>query len=153
MDFLGQQVADVAPADMVAQPLGFPNHPAWTIGHLAFTCEMLAGAVGTPPWLPQHWAARYGSGSKPVADLSRYESPTDALAQLRDAQSRIVGAVQQLTPSQLDTPFPDPAYHDVFPTVQHAITQVMVGHTAYHVGQVSAWRKAMNLRPMARSFE
>jgi hypothetical protein len=28
----------------------------------------------------------------------------------------------------------------VFPTIRHALTQVLAGHTAYHVGQVALWR-------------
>jgi hypothetical protein len=76
-----------------------------------------------------------------------------AVEMLRDAQSRITRAVDQLDDSQLDEPFPHESYRDVFPTIRHALTQVLVGHTAFHVGQVSVWRKAMGLPPMGRSFE
>ena len=47
LDFLMEQVADVSEADMVAQPDGILNHPAWVIGHLAHTCEMLAPSTST----------------------------------------------------------------------------------------------------------
>ena len=46
LDFLREQVADVASADMVAQPNGIMNHPAWVIGHLTVTCQKLGGAIG-----------------------------------------------------------------------------------------------------------
>jgi hypothetical protein len=68
LDFLREQVADVAAADMVAQPNGIMNHPAWVIGHLTYTCQQLGGAIGQPAWLPNDWAARFGTGSVPVAD-------------------------------------------------------------------------------------
>jgi hypothetical protein len=88
-----------------------------------------------------------------VADVSLYETKDSALAMLRDAQVRITQAVEQLNDAHLDEPFPDESYRDVFPTIRHAITQVLVGHTANHIGQLSVWRRAMGLPPMGRPFE
>jgi hypothetical protein len=153
LDYLCEQIADVAPADMVTHPAGIVNHPAWTVGHLAFTCQMIGGVIGVSEWLPSDFGTRFGSGSVPVADASKYESKEQLIGKLRDAQSRIAHAVEGLSDARLDQPFPDPAYLDVFPTVRHALTQVLVAHTAFHVGQVSIWRRAMKLAPMRRSFE
>lgn len=154
LDFLREQVSDVPAADMTRQPAGAANHPAWTIGHLAFTCQMLAGAVaGTRPWLPEEFAAWYGPGSTPAAEAARYGTKADILARLAESQRRITEAVMGLGATQLDRPFPDPAYVYVFPTIRQAIVQVLVGHTAYHVGQVAVWRRAMGRPAMRRSYE
>jgi hypothetical protein len=153
LDYLRDQVADVSDQDMVVQPPGIANHPAWVIGHLTFTCQMLGGVIGVEAWLPGEWAERFGTGSAPVADVGRYESKDRALAMLRDAQERITLAVTKLDDARLNEPFPDPSNRDVFPTIRHALTQVLVGHTAMHVGQLTVWRKAMGLPPMRRSFE
>lgn len=153
LDYLREQVAGVAAPDMVAQPNGIKNHPAWVIGHLTHTCQMLGGVIGLPEWLPGDWAGRYGTGSMPAADAGLYEAKDDALAALRDAQVRLAEAVGQMEDPRLDQPFPDESYRDVFPTVRHALTQVLVGHTANHVGQLSVWRRAMGMPPMGRAFE
>jgi hypothetical protein len=153
LDFLREQVADVAEADMVAQPNGIANHPAWVIGHLTHSCELLGGVIAVPPWLPNNWAQRFGTGSVPVAEVVAYETKDRTLAILRDAQSRITRGVEAMDDARLDEPFPDASYLDVFPTVRHALTQVLVGHTANHVGQLTVWRRAMGLPPMARGFE
>jgi DinB family protein len=153
LDFLREQVADVAAADMVAQPNGVMNHPAWVIGHLTQICQNLGGVIGVPPWLPDDWAKRFGTGTLPVADASVYETKDNALAMLRDAQSRITQAVEQLNESRLDEPFPDESFRDVFPSIRHFLTQVLVGHSAYHIGQVGVWRRAMGLPPIGRLFE
>jgi hypothetical protein len=153
LDYLREQVAGIAPADMVAQPNGIMNHPAWIIGHLTHACQELGGVIGVQPWLPNDWAKRFGTGSVPVADMNAYESKERALAILGDAQSRIADAVGRLDDRQLDSPFPDELYREVFPTVRHALTQVLVGHAAHHVGQLSVWRKVMGLPRMGRSFE
>jgi DinB superfamily len=154
LDFLREQVADVPAADMVAQPSGIMNHPAWVIGHLTYTCQMLGGAIGMSGWLPDDdWGKRFGTGSVPVADVGAYETKEEALNILRDAQSRMTNLVGRLDDARLDEPFPDESYRDVFPTIRHAITQVLVGHTANHVGQLTVWRRAMGLPRMRRSFE
>jgi DinB superfamily len=153
LDYLREQLADVTDADRVAQPGGIANHPAWIIGHLTFSCQLLAAEIGVEPWLPGSWAARYGTGSVPQADAGAYESKDKLLAHLNAAQARISAAVASLDPGRLDQPLPDPVYREVFPTVCHAITQVLVAHTSFHVGQISAWRAAMGLPRMMRGFE
>ena len=153
LDYLREQVADVAPSDMVAQPNGITNHPAWVIGHLTFVCQLLSGAIGLNPWLPENWATRFGPGSVPDADVGVYESKDEVLRILGEAQSRMTTAIEQLDETRLDEPFPVESYRDVFPTIRHALTQVLIAHAAYHVGQIGVWRKAMGLAPMKRSFE
>ena len=153
LDFLREQVEDVAEADLVAQPNGISNHPAWTIGHVVFACQSLGRAIGLSHWLPRDWNSRFGTGSHPVADPELYGTKQELLAALREAQSRMTEAVKQLDDAQLDQVFPVESYREVFPTIRHALTQVLIGHTANHIGQLSAWRHAMNLPPMRRGFE
>jgi hypothetical protein len=153
LDFLHEQVADVAESDMTAQPNGIVNHPAWILGHLAYASQLLGGVVGLRAWLPADWPERFGTGSVPVADAGRYESKADLLAILRDAQARMTEAVERADDAYLDRVFPVESYRDVFPTIRHSLTQVLVGHASFHVGQLSVWRKAMGLPPMGRSFQ
>ncbi len=152
LDFLREQVADVQPVDMVAQPNGIMNHPSWVIGHLAFSCQALGGEIGLSQWLPTTWGERFGTGSVPVADATRYDDKDDLLQILHDAQSRITRAVKQLSGSQLDEPLPDETYRILLPTVRHAITQVLIAHPSNHIGQLTIWRRAMGLPQMARPF-
>ncbi|MEW6129660.1 MAG: DinB family protein [Acidobacteriota bacterium] len=153
LDFLREQVADLNPADMIAQPNNLPNHPAWVIGHLTYACQLLGSAIGLTEWLPTDWGKRFGTGSVPMADARLYETKDEALAILGEAQERIHHAVEQMEDSQLDEVFPVESYRDVFPTIRHAITQVLVGHAANHVGQLTIWRRAMGLPAMKRPFE
>lgn len=153
LDFLRKQVADIPEADMVAQPNGIRNHPAWVIGHIAFACQLLGGAIGISRWLPKDWSNRFGTGSVPTADADLYGTKEEVLAMLAEAQSRMTEAVKQLNDSQLDQAFPVESYRPVFPTIRHALTQVLIGHTANHIGQLSVWRHQMGLAPMRRGFE
>lgn len=153
LDYLREQVADVTHLQMVAQPNGIVNHPAWTMGHLVHSCEEIGGVIGVARWLPADWAKRFGTGSVPVADVGAYEGKEQLLEKLRDGQGRVTRAVEGLDEGRLEAPFPNPAYRVAFPTVRHALTQVLVAHVANHVGQVIVWRRAMGLRGMGRGFE
>ena len=153
LDYLHEQVADLDSTDLVAQPNGITNHPAWVIGHITYVSQLLGGVIGLAEWLPGNWSERFGTGSMPVADSALYETKDEALVILWDARSRITEAVRQLNDAHLDEAFPDKSYREIFPTIRHFLTQVLVGHTANHVGQVSVWRRAMGMPRMARAFE
>ena len=153
LDYLREQVADVSADGMVTQPAHLPNHAAWTLGHVGVTCQMLGEVLGLPAWLPDDWPRRHGSGSRPTADVRAYDDKAELLARLDETRARITAGVTALEPARRAAPFPDPAYLDVFPTLDHALTQVLVAHTAQHIGQLAVWRKASGLPPMTRSFE
>jgi hypothetical protein len=153
LDYLREQVSDGEDAQMSAQPAGVVNHPAWVIGHLTFACQLRGEVAGLSPWLPENWTSRFAPGSMPVADANAYETKDELLAILRDAQAQLTAAVERFDERRLDEPFPGPSYREVFPTIRHALTQVLAGHVALHVGQVSVWRRAMGLPAMKRGFE
>ena len=153
IDFLKEQVADVSDKDLVVIPQGAANHPAWTIGHLTFVLGMIGTVVGIPMSLPESWAARFGPGSVAESESDLYEEKDVALKMLDEGRRQVNEAVSTLKDSDLDQPFPDPSYRDVFPSVRHALTQVLIGHTAFHVGQISVWRRAMGLPGIGRSYE
>jgi len=153
LDFLRDQVEPIPADQLTAQPAGIRNHPAWILGHLAYACQLLGATRGMPVWLPDHWTVRYGTGSVPTAEPRTYESKAKLLAILRDCRSRLEVVVAGLSADQLDAPFPEPSYRDVFPTIRHALTQVLLGHTAYHLGELTVWRRAMGFAPLTRSYE
>lgn len=160
LDYLREMLADVPDELMTDQPDGVTNHPGWTIGHLVLISQEIGSVIGVEPWLSKDWTKQFGSGSisvpKPAREQGRNRdraSKSGLLAALDEAQSKLTTAVTALTNNKLDAPFPDPAYADVFPSVRHALIQVLLGHTAFHIGQLSVWRRAMNLPPMRRSYE
>lgn len=71
---------------------------------------------------------------------------------LREAQSRITNAVEQLSDAELDAPLSDENYRVILPTVGHALTQVLIAHPANHIGQLTIWRRSMGLPQMTRLF-
>ena len=79
LDFLAEQIADVNAEQMVAQPVGLENHPSWTIGHLTHVLQLIGTVIGIERTLPARWITRYGPGSKPVVDVTVYETKEELM--------------------------------------------------------------------------
>lgn len=145
--FMEQSAADLSERQMVEQPAGVPNHAAWTLGHVVFSCQAMAAELGSETWLPGDWESVYGYGTTPHTDLSRYPNKAEMLALLADSASRLRRVLLALDESVLKKPLPD----ETFPTMAHLLSQVVVAHTAFHAGQLATWRRAIGM-PSAGVF-
>ena len=151
LNYLRRLVGDVPDGELVRQPNGVVNHPAWVIGHLTFSCQALGGELGLAAWLPAAWEGRFGTGSVPTSDPSAYPPKSELLAALADGQARVSQRLSELGDAGLAAPLPDECYRAVFPTVGHAVVHILTGHAAVHVGQVSVWRRAAGYPPLSQS--
>ena len=145
IDWGRRLVADLGPDQMVGQTSGAVNHPAWTIGHLVYSAQCIAGEIGLEPWLPSDWAERFGTDSKPVAESGMYPNKATLLGFLEDAQQRLAKALELMSEEELSKPLPDARFRDTFPSLGHAVLHILSAHTAVHVGQLIAWRQGMGL--------
>ena len=150
--FLRRLVADVEDARLAEQPGGAANHPAWVLGHLADSCQAMAGELGGAAWLPEGWGERFGTGSVPVADRAAYPEKDALLTVLDEGERRLAEFLSAMTDADLSVPLPDARYRDRFPTLGHAVLHILGAHAAVHVGQVTVWRRAAGLPPLSEPF-
>jgi len=142
-------VADLADDQMCAQPVAgrMMNHPAFLLGHLALVHDSRAGVLSGDPagtaLLPE-WKELFSMGAKPLADRSRYPSKAELLKALEAAHGRLAAAVAATAPEKLAEPAPEPM-RARFPTLGHMLLGLMTSHYSSHLGQLSAWRRAMGL--------
>ena len=137
--FIEKSVADLSDDEMVRQPVGVPNHAAWTLGHIIYSCQGIAVELGMEPWLPETWESDFGYGSKPLPDTGRYLTNAEMLKLFADSTCRLRQALLTADKSILGSRLPD----DELPTMTHLLLQVVLGHTSYHVGQLAVWRRAI----------
>jgi len=147
--FMQESVADLSDEDMALQPPGVPNHAAWTLGHVIHSCQAMAGELGVEPWLPAEWESQFGYGSSPAAVVQERPGKAALLAALAEASDRLRTALLRLDETALAAPLPDEKVRQMLPTKGHAILQVVAAHTAYHAGQLAAWRRAIGRQPVA----
>jgi len=136
-------VADIEDELMCAQPVEerLMNHPAWTIGHLAWANDNAMALLGTKPALVE-WRELLGTGSRPAPEREAYPEKSQLLKMLEASHMRLGGVVSTASAGALKKPAPQPM-RDKFPTVGHVILGLMTSHYASHLGQLSAWRRAM----------
>lgn len=150
--FLSELVSDVPDERWAEQPVGIVNHGAWVVGHLAYSCQAIGGEMGLQPWLPPQSKELYGTGSRPESRRDRYPSGSVLLDELHSSSHRVADHLRQGGASLMSQPLPDARYRSLLPTVGDAALQVLVAHSAYHVGQTVLWRKAIGMLPPNRFY-
>jgi len=140
-------VADVPDEKMCAQPVPgqIMNHPAFLLGHLAWANDNRAAALsGQQPTFAAKPGCKelFGMGAKPSTDRSAYPSKAELLKAFEAAHARLGEAAAKATPEALAEPTPEPM-RARFPTVGAMVLGLMTSHFATHLGQLSAWRRAM----------
>ncbi len=138
-------VADLNEDQMVSQPAALVNHPAWTIGHLIYSAQLIGEEMGIDPWMDEAWLELFHTGATPQADMAIYPSKEELLNALDAAAATLSEKLQTMTDDDLAGPLPDERHRNGFPTLGHAILHILTVHTAMHLGQLSAWRRAMGL--------
>jgi uncharacterized damage-inducible protein DinB len=147
--FMRGLVADLSDEEMVLQPPGAPNHAAWTLGHVSHSCQAIAGELGVAPWLPGDWETRFGYGSTPAAAAdSGGSSKAELLSMLADASDRLRAVLLATDERRLKDPLPDEKTREILPTLGDALLQIVSAHTAFHAGQLAAWRRAIGRPPV-----
>ncbi len=141
-----RMVETIDDAQMTAQPVpGVTlNHPAWILSHLRVYAELLARIlrgqeVEDPIDHP------FGRNSEPQDDPAAYLGRLELLAAYEQAYEDACGALLTADPGTLAAPCPIGRWRTRFPIVAHLPTQFLLKHNATHLGQLSAWRRAMGL--------
>jgi hypothetical protein len=138
-------LADVPDGRMAESPLAGINHAAWIVGHLAHSFQAIGGELGLGAWLPDDWASRFGTGTRPAPDRSVYPSKIELLGWFDDGARRLTERLRRMSDADLNVPLPDERYRHVFPTLGAAVLHILTVHAAVHLGQLSAWRRAIGL--------
>lgn len=140
-------VQDIDDARLAEQPMPGMNHAAWILGHLAVAADFLLQLFGEPELCSEDWHNRFGPGSSVQADRSAYPSKgelLEALALGHEATARASINASKEAIQQPHTPelaFLKPELTTVGDLALHLLTT----HEAIHLGQLSAWRRALGM--------
>jgi hypothetical protein len=135
--------ADVTDEELARLPHAGMNHAAWVLGHVALGSDFVALLLGQPMVTDEAWMATFGPGSTPVADRAAYPSKEQLLTTMRTTHARAIELLNQVTAEQLAAPNQTRFFPAEFPTAGALITHLMTTHAALHLGQLSAWRRAL----------
>lgn len=150
LGFAETLVKDLSAEQMVQQPGGVINHPAWSLGHLANSANSLAQLLGLESEAPEGWDKTFATGGTPSGDQALYPSKEELLAELKKQHARASEAFAKVDPAELAKPHPNEKARKYFPTVGDLVIFLMTAHEMDHLGQVAAWRRAMGLGSATR---
>jgi hypothetical protein len=144
---------------MCAQPIAgrVMNHAAFILGHLAWTCDQgvnllkesvpAATALGDSSWNDAKWKELFAINAKPSLDRKVYPSKEALLAALEDGHKRFATAMRGVNAEVMAQPAPE-RMRARFPDLGHLLVALLTSHEASHLGQLSAWRRALGLPPV-----
>lgn len=143
-------VADLAPAQWTSQPVPGRtlNHPAWVFSHLNLYAHVAARlAAGAPFDDPADH--RYGAKSEVSADPVEYADSGELMSEFVRLHAAAESALAGVGDSVLLAPTPLERWRGVHPRTGDMLVALTVKHESGHLGQLSAWRRAMGLPRVA----
>lgn len=138
-------VADIPEEKMCLQPAPGMNHAAWQLGHLAFVFDSMIKVFSVKGTMSAEWYELFKAGSQPHSDRSKYPAKDALLREYEQNFRRLVDAVASAAPETFDREFPNPKLRTMLPTIGVAMVHVLTTHQGIHLGQLSAWRRALGM--------
>lgn len=148
--FAQHLVADLSEDQMTIIPgPGLVNHPAFTLGHLVSGSALMAEDLGGTFSMPEGWKELFlrrgpGDPTMPDDDAALYPPKQQLLDELQRKHELVKQLMQEATPQKLQDPV-DWRFGRYMPTMYDLLVFMCISHESMHLGQLSAWRRAMDL--------
>lgn len=137
------------PADKFAHmPHPSMNHPAFCIGHLALYPDKALDLVGMGERKAEKagYAELFEATATCAEDPGLYPPKDEIVAYFLERHQAIQKHLPEVTESTLQQPVPGNGQSaKMFQTVGSAVNFYMNSHVMLHLGQISAWRRAVGL--------
>lgn len=145
-DYAERLVADLPDDQLVAQPVPGQtmNHAAWILGHLSAYPPVLTAMLQNAPFEdPANHPC--GRDSHPLSDRAAYPPKAQIVAHYLTVHDGLSETLADIDPSILQHSTPLARWQERFPHLSDACIHLMLHHEGVHLGQLSAWRRAMGL--------
>lgn len=140
-------VADIDDSRMAERPMGM-NHPAWLLMHLATTADYAASLLGGQGVCPVDWNGRADTKKELTTKRADYPSKEELVRGFEAAYENAAKLLQESSTDKLAQPQKLGFFESELPTVGDMATFLLVAHPNIHLGQLSAWRRAIGKAPL-----
>lgn len=126
------------------------NHPAFNLGHLSLYPNRVLTTLGRGDLVREldGWQEIFGAGVECVDDAPRYPDKDAIVSAFTERHGALARALEDVSDEVLFRENPtEGRFREMFPTVGAAVTFMCGSHTMMHLGQISAWRRAIGLGP------
>ncbi|MBE7439034.1 MAG: DinB family protein [Spirochaetales bacterium] len=145
LDYMTRLCGDVDPGIADRQVVAGMNHPLWVLSHLNIYHDVMLSILENREF-PDPKDSAYGMGSLPQG-ASAYRDLRQLLADYTQGARRVLERLRSSTPAVLANPVSLPRWQNRMPIAGKALPYLMLVHENQHMGQISAWRRAMQLPP------
>ena len=144
--YAARMVGDLSPAQYLAQPVPgrVLNHPSWVFSHLNVYTPLCTAMLRAQPFTDP-LDAKYGQKSEVSLDPTDYIPGPDLLANYTALHTEAEHALTAAPDHIFAAPNPLERWRAVHPTIGDILVTLMVKHESAHLGQLSAWRRALGL--------
>ena len=144
--YAARMVGDLSPAQYLAQPVPgrVLNHPSWVFSHLNVYTPLCTAMLRAQPFIDP-LDAKYGQKSEVSLDPTDYIPGPDLLAHYIELHAEAEHALTAAPDHIFAAPNPLERWRVVHPTIGDMLVTLMVKHESGHLGQLSAWRRALGL--------
>ncbi|MCB9064608.1 MAG: DinB family protein [Chitinophagales bacterium] len=150
LEFARSLVADLTEEQMTVIPAaGLVNHPAFTLGHLVTGSAMMIEDLGGEYIIPEGWNELFlrkgpGDPTLPNKDTNKYPSKMELMNELEHQHNKLKEFITTLPESKYQEPIKW-RFSKYMPTIMDLLVFMCISHESMHLGQLSAWRRAMQL--------
>ena len=149
----GDKLTTDIPAEEFAHiPHPGMNHPAFCIGHLSLYPNELLRLLGRQKLIidKEGFLSVFRSGTQCVEQDGRYPPKQDIVDFYLERHYVLSDAIADVGDELLDLMErpPHSSFKRWFPTAGAALVYYLNNHHMQHLGQLSAWRRVMGLRPL-----
>ncbi len=148
ISYLDTLAAEVTNDNLASRLVDSGHSPLWILGHLAICAElgikMLGGNIDHREWLPL-----FAPGTKDEFTSSQGHSRDELIACIKSSYPRLSELANEADQTMLNQPHGvDLLKPTVLKTVGDVVAHLMTTHLAFHIAQLSAWRRANGQGPL-----
>lgn len=137
------------PADKFAHmPHSNMNHPAFNIGHLAIYPNRLFTLIDRKDLIVENprYTELFAAGVQCVEQDGRYPDKTEIVNSFTTGYRKVLDVLPTVSDEVLARQNPiEGRMRERFPLIGVAVNFLLSAHTMTHLGQISAWRRAIGL--------
>ncbi|MEQ9616578.1 MAG: DinB family protein [Phycisphaerales bacterium] len=123
------------------------NTPTFVLGHLAVYPDMILQMLGEPHETNeqyQNWF-KHGVECQDDPDNTIYPPLSEVLARFKSRSEAAIAALEKADDELLASVNPNENMRERLPTIGAMATFLLSAHVAFHLGQLSTWRRCMGL--------
>lgn len=141
-------VKDIPPDKFAHKPHPNMNHPAFCMGHLSLYPNRIFTVIGQPKLIVEkpRFAELFQAGCACVEQDGRYPHKDEIVSYYMERYNAALKTIAAVPDEvfQRENPL-EGRLKEIFPFVGMAVNFLLNNHNMMHLGQISAWRRAVGL--------